>query len=224
MRQSCLQRPLHHPTIGDEHIDDRLMPLGQVVVVVVVAVQDLDDRLARVERRRHRQFEQVVRHHFDRLAVADRVRGVACIGVGALQATQRRIGTAGGAFQLRARESHEVEADRRADVRRIGLARRLVDGHGRGDRVVRDRAIGPAGGGRGVPREVGDAEGARRGETDDDEAVGRRVDRLPAIGGDRWMIARSPARARPLNRPTSPAAIARGGVSVSAPSGSHWVA
>ncbi len=33
---------------------------------------------------------------------------------------------------------------------------------------------------------------------------------VPAIGGERWMIARSPARSRPLNRPTSPADSARG--------------
>ena len=61
MRNFRLELSLHGPAVHHERVDHVFMTRGEVVVVVAVAMQDLDDRPAAVERRGERELQQVVR-------------------------------------------------------------------------------------------------------------------------------------------------------------------
>ena len=60
MRQALLQPALECPADGNKRVDDLFMARGEVVVVIRVAVQDLDHRATAVERRRQSQLQQIV--------------------------------------------------------------------------------------------------------------------------------------------------------------------
>ena len=62
MRQTLEQLFVHPAADGDVRVNDAIVLDGQIVVVVVVAVENEHDRAADVVYREHRQVEQVAGH------------------------------------------------------------------------------------------------------------------------------------------------------------------
>ena len=60
MGQLLLELPLHRSAVDDKRVDDVLMTGRQVVVVIAVAVKNLNHRASAVERRRHGELQQII--------------------------------------------------------------------------------------------------------------------------------------------------------------------
>ena len=62
MRQTIDQLFVHPPAVGDVRVNDPIVFDGQVVVIVVIAMQDEHDGAADVVHREHGQIEEIAGH------------------------------------------------------------------------------------------------------------------------------------------------------------------